>query len=1100
MLEIIIGRAGTGKTHTCLESMKKFLNQRGLAARIFLLMPAYMTYKTERQFAEMTNGQTNTYAYSFQRFARQILTETSGESIPKINEIGRRIILRKILLQRDKNQELKYFARAVKQRGFTETLSDSIKELRTYNIQPEALRQATYNLDDDELCDKLLDLAMLNEDFKEAIAGKNYDDADIIELAAAQIKNSQLCKDAEIYIDGFIFFDPLQRKIIRELLIHAANVHIVLPLDVKIDDVDKIDISSSENDVDIGLFRQSMKTFNILKKLASEIDIKIKLTGFDKLQRFNRGALKFLERNLFAFPMTKLSIDNETDAVKIIEASNQRVEAEAVAQDLLKIKAEKNYKFSDFGILIRDEHYERLLKPVFELHEIPYFSDKARTALHHPLAELIRSTLEVLTTRRPDAIFYCLRTGFFDITSTDIDLLENYVIEFGIKGIEKWRQTDSWTWHRREFDDDIDTISESEKNRLEQVDSIRRKVMNEFSTYFEKVSNKKNLSVREISEALFELLESLKVPYTLNKWSRKAANEGDLVLAREHLTIWNEVVNLFEQFVEIMGDEVIKIKEFAVLINEGIEAIQMSLIPQGLDEVTVANLEMNSLQNTKAIYILGCNEGAMPRSINETGLLSNADRYYLDKNAGIEIHAGQIESSLNEKFLLYRGFTEASAYLCLSYSLADGQGKSMRHSPLIENLISLIPKASREYPTIEILGTNSDLRFIVDEKKISTEVATKLFAPYRNTVKSSVSKIEKFMSCPFQHFAQYGLKLEERREHKFKAPDLGNLLHSVLRKFGERMQSENRRWSSVEPDELNKIVDEIFDEIIPRFLNKLLLSNKTYKYQLERIHNSAIRSLRRLIEFDSVSRFHPEKFEISFGFKDSDKSLSYDLDNEIKLELAGRIDRIDIDETKNYFLIMDYKTGNAYINLIDVYYGLSLQLLTYLLVAKDHLIDKLPAGMLYCFLKYQPKSEKSRKTEAEAHKIIENSLKMPGWVLADKKVIKDIDSSLNFIKIQFTNDGEFFKNSLPYIKTADEFKLLLNYVAKTLQSAGNRIIGGDIAAKPYKNDKGNKKTCDLCPFSAVCGFDPSIKNNDWKKAADLNDKQIFELIEKETNS
>ena len=165
MLEFIIGRVGTGKTYTCLKSMKALLDRKGLNARIFLLMPAYMTYQTERQFAEMTDGQANTYAYSFQRFASQFLAETGGANVPKITDIGRRILLRKILIQRDKSQELRYFSRAVKQRGFSESLSDTIKELRTYGITPELLRQATADVDDEELSNKALDLAMLTEDF-----------------------------------------------------------------------------------------------------------------------------------------------------------------------------------------------------------------------------------------------------------------------------------------------------------------------------------------------------------------------------------------------------------------------------------------------------------------------------------------------------------------------------------------------------------------------------------------------------------------------------------------------------------------------------------------------------------------------------------------------------------------------------------------------------------------------------------------------------------------------------------------------------------------------------------------------------------------------
>ena len=418
----------------------------------------------------------------------------------------------------------------------------------------------------------------------------------------------------------------------------------------------------------------------------------------------------------------------------------------------------------------------------------------------------------------------------------------------------------------------------------------------------------------------------------------------------------------------------------------------------------------------------------------------------------------------------------------------------MRKAPLLDSLHHLIPNIKMESASIDILGSNVDVLFMVEDKKISQDTAANLFARYKNTVKSSVSKIEQFMGCPFKHFAQYGLKLEERREHKFRALDLGNLLHSTMRRFGERMQEEDRPWADVGNDELVKIVDEIFDELIPKFLNKILLSSNTYKYQKERIRKVAIRSLQRLIELDSESRFHPEKFEVSFGLPDGMEPLSFDLDNGLKLDLSGRIDRIDYSEDGKYFLIIDYKTGNQYINLIDVYYGLSLQLLTYLYVVNDWLPKRLPAAMLYCILNYPPKSNSKKLSDEEAQRAIEDELKMPGWVLADSQVIRNIDESLHFIKVLLNDNGTINGNSIRYghVKTAEEFTLLLKHVAKTLQAAGNRIVGGDIAVKPYKNK--DKNSCEHCPYDAVCGFDSAFKGNDWQNVLNLTAQQIFELI------
>ena len=231
------------------------------------------------------------------------------------------------------------------------------------------------------------------------------------------------------------------------------------------------------------------------------------------------------------------------------------------------------------------------------------------------------------------------------------------------------------------------------------------------------------------------------------------------------------------------------------------------------------------------------------------------------------------------------------------------------------------------------------------------------------------------------------------------------------------------------------------------------------------------------------------------GFRDGAKSLSLDLEHDIKMNLFGKIDRVDFSEDGQYFLVIDYKTGRKYINLIDVYCGLSLQLLTYLFVANKYLADKIPAGMLYCLIMYPPKANFKEVSEEKAKEIIENELKMPGWVLADEEVIKKIDENQKFIKVKLTTKGTINEKTAMHAKTAEQFNILLNYVAKTINNAGNRIINGDISVNPYKTMKSLKKTaCDYCPYKAVCGFELSGTNMNWRNIPDLNPNQIFDLM------
>ena len=90
-LDFIIGRAGTGKTHACLQAMQQEMTARPLGPALILLLPEHMTYKTERELATMMEktgqGFFRAYVFGFRRFARQILLETGGD-LPRIFPCG----------------------------------------------------------------------------------------------------------------------------------------------------------------------------------------------------------------------------------------------------------------------------------------------------------------------------------------------------------------------------------------------------------------------------------------------------------------------------------------------------------------------------------------------------------------------------------------------------------------------------------------------------------------------------------------------------------------------------------------------------------------------------------------------------------------------------------------------------------------------------------------------------------------------------------------------------------------------------------------------------------------------------------------------------
>lgn len=1072
MLEIIIGRAGTGKTFYCLDKMKKILETSPLATQIFYLLPAYQTYRAELELANITGGAVNARMCSFQRFANQILDEVGGSIVPRISEIGGRLLLRKILLNRAK--DLLYYERAAKQRGFVEILAKEIQDLRTYSVDTEKLFETAANIEDDELKNKIHDLAILYEDFRISLADKQNDDSDLIEHAAELIKNSAAIRRAEIFIDGFIFFDPQQRKILSEIFKYAKNVYIVLPMDTKID--------SRENVKDVGIFNRAFRTYQIINQIAEEVEIEVKIIRCNAPKRFEVPALNFLEQNFFS--RVQKTFNANTEDLKFVEAVNKRAEVEAVAQDILALH-KKNYRFREIGIIARDETYSDLIKPIFEIHNIPFFIDRKRAAAHHPLAEMIRSALEILRGWRAESIFRCLRTGFFNILQEDIDLLENYVLEFGLRGEKVWTAENNWRWYRHSLDSD--KISESETARLEKVDTIRRAAIQPLIKFSAAV--KKKNSAKNLTAALYELIEDLKTYEKLTEWSQLEETRGNLALSREHLKIWDDIISLFDQVAESLDENKISTKEFESIINEGLDALQMSLIPPGVDEVTVSDFDQNSLQNSRAIYILGFSSSNFPKRVTEKNLLTDADRLHLN-DIGVEIPKGGSDAMLAEKFLIYRGLTEAKNYLYISYPLADSEGNAMNAAPLFDRFKKIFPQIKINFIQLDILQSlGSEIDFVASEKILSPQSAKKLYAPNKK-LRGSVTNVESFNSCPFQYFAKYGLKLDERREYKVKPPDIGTILHSVMSQFGERLKKENRRWSSVDDTELEKIVTEIIDNTTPNLNNKILLSTNALKHQRDRIKKVAIFSLQQLIKFDAVSKFHPNFFEETFDTKN--QALIYDIQG-VKMELTGTIDRVDFNEDGKYFLIIDYKTGAAYLNLNEIYWGVNVQLLTYLMVAKNLEIvgGRAPAGMMYYFLKYPVKTVESANLAAGE---VDKALKFSGWTLDDTKIIKEIDGSesLDFLNIRLTTKGEIYNTSKKNVQSEENFNTMLKFAEEMIRRTGEKILTGNIEVKPVKTPKTD--ACKYCVYGEICGF----KSDKISNVEYLDDNKILEKMKEET--
>ncbi len=378
--------------------------------------------------------------------------------------------------------------------------------------------------------------------------------------------------------------------------------------------------------------------------------------------------------------------------------------------------------------------------------------------------------------------------------------------------------------------------------------------------------------------------------------------------------------------------------------------------------------------------------------------------------------------------------------------------------------------------------------------QISSDLAKRLYTK-RNALYGSITRLEEFNSCPFKHFADYALRLTERREYTFAAPERGQLLHETMRAFSTTLLEKGLTWRDIKSEQREAICTEIVAKLARQIGNDILSSSRQYQHLLRRLQKTANEAIARLCDFAKHSQFETVSVEQVFGKgKKALPPLVYKLSGKMRLEITGQIDRIDKENENGYILVIDYKTGQTTINLLEVYYGLKLQLLTYMLAVQNALPKEqsLPAGVLYCYLRTTLMSFDGRMTEAELAKELNKKMQMSGWLLADSDVIQKIDDSISYIKVHFNKDGSVSKRDIAYVKTKEEFALLLDYIGESLRQAGQDIVTGTITIKPYRLQE--KTPCEYCPYLSICHFDTTIPGYCYRELKQQDNDSIMKEI------
>ena len=355
----------------------------------------------------------------------------------------------------------------------------------------------------------------------------------------------------------------------------------------------------------------------------------------------------------------------------------------------------------------------------------------------------------------------------------------------------------------------------------------------------------------------------------------------------------------------------------------------------------------------------------------------------------------------------------------------------------------------------------------------------------------SVTRMEQYARCAFAHFLKYGLALEERQEYRLQAPDIGNLYHDGLKRFGNELLSMGRKWQDISVEERTALAERCAKEAVEAYATDIFVSSAKNKYLTKQMERVLKKTLDILTAQLSGSDFSPEAFEQSFFHTDR------------KLSLHGIIDRVDSCQTEEGKLIkiVDYKSGTRDFSLEELYYGLSMQLAVYMTAVLREKENKnaTPAAMFFYHVD-DPIVDKSDNPELAVLK----KQRVKGLVNSKMDIVRKLDNafadaagglaaSVKSVKIPVETDkeGQYKKSS----KVADStmFTAISDYVYDKLKAESEEILSGAAEIAPYKCKK--KTGCDYCSYASVCGFDKK-SGSTYRMLKPMSDDEVLEQLQK----
>lgn len=1057
MIDFILSDTTTYAMLKGLQQVNK-LAEKDIFKNYVVIVPDSKTIMAESYLLQHSNtgAFANVYIYSLKRLLNKISPVNSNIVLTKQAST---MIVRKVIIEN--LDRLICYKKTANSTGFAEVMYSTIAQLKSSDVTVADFYSMIENVSA-SLKIKMQDIALIFEKYQDFIENRYLDQSDLLTVLKESAQSSEFIKQSHFYYLGFES-------------VTAEALQALIPI---IKSCKSFTVSASYN---YGTANNHIFDNEVFTKFKAVAD-SFKFNYVPK--RYNQPfKVDFLhiKNNLYTYPA---KIKNSCNSIEILNAKNIIDEVDFVAQKIsLLIKSGVRYK--NIAVIVNGlEQYAQTIDTIFSQYQFSYFLSKPYDYKNHPLFNLIKSYLRIIRKNYEVSDVIEFLSNILINTTPYLEDFINYVNKYGINHLKFCKQF-------KVYDDKVIT-----KEQFIGIESLRQALVSKVGYFNVELSTTKDYVV-----AIKNMLQSININERLQKLQLdQSQDKVQQNITSQALGKLDLVLN---QLTTFLADEKIDIAMLESLLLGGLSVTDVSVVPVSQDSIIVSN-SSDGFYDIDYVFILNCSEGNFPIKQQDCGIIADSEINQLSDFSKKTIEPTIKTINRRERFKAYETLLLANKKVYLSYCLGTGENV-IKRSNIIDQLINMFA-GSKEVIEQNYLGEfgglEKDSLLIIKNKLVNknkvikyvcTEIGNKkLYDNYNNIKlvsaaysasadfmsinlasyirninstqsyfvkdapkllfkdnKTSTSQLEKYFTCPFLFFANYGLRLKENESSKLRAIDVGNILHRLAELFVDKfIKNTHLNVELTAKNAINYILSNQYVLEDNKFLVKIII-------------DEGIRLCQKLADEILHSHFKPIALEQGFG--KNCKIPAVDFGN-VKLE--GKIDRIDVCNKR--FRIIDYKTGKIEDNIKRIYYGKKIQLVTYLLALQSSGLS--PAGVVYFPIRNEFNSTSS---------------KMKGFFINDASIIMDMDTTLSVeklssdvldIKLNKPKNNEFTLRASANLLTDDQFSAISEYVKSLITKAIDEILEGDYLPSPIRLSESDNLPCEHCPYLGVCG----VENTQYK--------------------